>query len=173
MPEYEIQRWDAVIPKGNDLPYPAIYIKPDKAFLDYAKANNYMFLLTISGTGLQYDNKSIVGMFDSSGYYPNYRPNFFNDTGLYVITILTNWIGYPQTNGKVLIQGVEGPDKITAPAPQPFTAPKPLPWDWYEMYNNAPNHLSSGQISCLLVGILVIFSVLALISCKKHSKSSK
>ncbi|MBS0628345.1 MAG: hypothetical protein JSS09_09050, partial [Verrucomicrobia bacterium] len=81
MPQYDIQRWDAVIPKGNDLPYPMIYIKPDEELLQRAKSNDYLFLLTVSGTDLQYDNNPVIGMLSSSAYFPNERTNFFNETG--------------------------------------------------------------------------------------------
>jgi len=173
MPEYEIQRWDAVIPKGNTLPYPMIYIKPDKKFEDYAKQNSYMVLIQISGTDMAYDTSPVVGMIENSGYFPTYKPNFFNDTGMYVITLLTNWIGYPKTNGKVLLQGLEGPDKVTAVPPPPFVAPKPLPWNWnIEGYDEPVNKLTSTQIAWILVGVFIVFCVLLAISFKmKHIRS--
>jgi hypothetical protein len=34
-----------------------VYIKPDKNFLNYATENKFMFLLSISDTGMDYDKR--------------------------------------------------------------------------------------------------------------------
>lgn len=166
MLEHEIMRWDAVIPKDNTLPYPMVYIKPDKNFLDYARANKYMFLLNISDTGMDYDKMPVVGMVDSSGYFPNFRPNFFNETGYYVVVLFTNWIGYPEKNGKIKLQGVE------TPKPQQLEIPKPMFPEYYETEtqkkeNDTCGKLNSSQIGWLLTSILVVFCVLLAISFRK------
>ena len=85
MPSYNIERWDSVIPPGHTQPLPMIYIKPDEEFIALAKDNNYNVILTISNTGKLYDTKPIPGVIDSSGYFPDFRPNFFNDKKLMVI----------------------------------------------------------------------------------------
>jgi hypothetical protein len=168
MPEYKIMRWDAVIPKNNTLPYPMIYIKPDKDFQDYARENKYMFLLNISGTGMDYDKMPVVGMVDSSAFFPDYRPYFFNETGYYVIVLFANWAGYPENNGNVKIQGVKGPDNIN-PKPVQFEVPKPMEPEFYvaPVTENNCSKLTSTQIGWMLTAILIVFGVLLVISFRK------
>jgi hypothetical protein len=43
------------------------------------------------------------GVIDSSAFYPNYRPYFYNQTFDLVITLITDWRGYPHLNGKANI----------------------------------------------------------------------
>lgn len=168
MPEYQIMRWDAVIPKNNTLPYPMIYIKPDKNFEDYARENKYMFLVSISGTGMDYDRIPVVGMSDSSGFFPDYRPYFFNETGYYVIILFANWAGYPDNNGTVKIQGMKGPDKVT-PKTIPFEVPKPIDPEFYVAPPAEKNcgKLTSTQLGILLTAIVIVFGVLLVISFRK------
>ena len=131
MPEYEIERWDPVLTNNNNEPFPMVYIKPSPDFLNYMIENNYLFLLTLSDTESQYDEKQVLGMSDMSAFYPNYRPNFFNDTGYYTITLFCNWIGYPPKNGKIRVQGLKGPDAVV-PQTVPYKAPHPLPVEYYK-----------------------------------------
>jgi len=169
MPEYEIMRWDSVIPKNNTLPYPMVYIKPDKSFLEYARENKYMFLLNITGTGMDYDKMPVVGMVDSSGYFPDYRPNFFNDTGYFVVIIFTNWLGYPEKNGKITLQGMKGPDSVDLSKPRQVEIPQPM----FPEYYTAPapvgecNKLNSSQVGWMLTALMVVFGVLLAISFRK------
>jgi hypothetical protein len=163
MSEYEIMRWDAVIPKDNTLPYPMIYIKPDKKFLDYVEESKNIFSLDISDTGMEYDKMPVTGMVDSSGYFPTFRPNFFNETGYYVIVLFTNWIGYPEKNGKIKIQNIikKSEEKPIIPEPTfPEYYEEPLPPKKCEK-------LSSFQIGLILISILLIFGVLLGISLRK------
>jgi len=172
MPEYEIMRWDAVIPKNNTLPYPMVYIKPDKNFLNYITENKYMFLLNITGTGMDYDKTPVIGMADMSAYFPNYRPNFFNETGYFIIVLFTNWIGYPQNNGKIKIQGMKGPDSII---PVKVVIPKPLFPENYtspdpeQSNDNKCGKMSSSQIGWMLTALIIVFVVLLSISFRKKS----
>lgn len=157
MPEYEIVRWDAVIPPQNTFPYPMVYIKPDENFLQYAKENQYLFSLQVSGTNSNYDARPVVGMVDSSGFYPNYRPNFFNETGTYVIVLFTNWIGYPPNNGKIQLRGITGPDKIEI-RPPTFSVPQPMEFFQSEKPKNKDEcRLTSAQLSLVLIVIFLIF----------------
>ena len=78
------------------------YIKPDLKLLELfnrAPLNNV--LLQISGTNSVYDNKKIFGVIDKSSDVPNCRQNFFNCTGLYVITMDSTWMGYPKKLGTI------------------------------------------------------------------------
>jgi hypothetical protein len=117
---YPIESWN---PIGNNIVIQAgISIKPDMEFLKVASNNNkWKVSCKISGTHSEYDGCTYVGTVNSSGNYPNCRPNFFAQTGLYIITLceydknsinrnklyLSNtayWSGYPQiSNGKVEI----------------------------------------------------------------------
>lgn len=173
MPQYEIKRWDPVLPEGNDHPMPMIYIKPDEKFLEYAKENNYMVVVTVNDSGTIYDGKSMGGIIDSSGYFPNFRPNFFNEKGYLTITMFAHWYGYPVNRnnlGNVSIRGLKGEDKIEL-KPQPYKVPKPV----QEMYedvgkedkNNKCTNLSGKQLGWVMTGILIMFCVLLVISVKK------
>jgi len=171
MLEYEIKSWNSVIPKDNTFPYPMIYIKPDKKFSDYAKENDYTVMITVSGTGSQYDNQKTIAIIDSSGYFPDYRPHFFNKTGFLVLTLMCGWLGYPPTNGKVLIQGLKGEDAVTL-IEKPFVAPKPIEWytpEVEENCNDCGNRLNPTQISILCIGFLVVFGVLVVNGMKKKA----
>lgn len=167
MPEYEIVRWDPVIPKDNTFPYPMVYIKPDKNFVDYAKENKFMFLLNITGTGMDYDKAPIIGMVDSSAFYPNFRPYFYNKTGYFVVTLFTNWIGYPLTNGKIKIQGTKGPDNIGNPTPPPFMVPQPM--DFYqEFYQDTSPDCKLNKTQLILISILLIIMFIILFMFTKN-----
>lgn len=92
MTVYKIERFDVAIFGDSLQKVPIIYIKPD---LDILKFSNYLVECEINGTGKEYDDKNIVGVINSSEDVPLKRPNFFKKTGLYVITLLCNWYGYP------------------------------------------------------------------------------
>ena len=77
MQKYEIETWHSVILNGNTIPYPMIYINYDQKLIDYAKENDYRLFVTIQDTNSLYDNKLFLAIIDHSGYFPNYRPNFF------------------------------------------------------------------------------------------------
>jgi hypothetical protein len=113
MSEYKIERWDGVMFSNSITKYPMIYIKPDITFLEFIKENNYTVLCEIKGTNKNYDNRVIPGIVDKSSNTPNCRPNFYEKTGLYVITLQTQWDGYPYINslGTVIFKGLNG--KVT------------------------------------------------------------
>lgn len=180
MPKYAIERWDPVLPGNANFPLPMISIKPDRAFIQYAKENNYTVLVHISGTGLDYDNKAITGVIDSSGYFPNYRPNFYNAAGLFTVTLIANWLGYPGTNGQIEVQGLVGPDAVEIKPPPPFRAPVPI--EWYDKeaapatisppatttIKTTPTvELSKGQIAGLVGVIAIVLAITIGISWRK------
>jgi hypothetical protein len=99
---YKIQSWIPVMSGSNIIQYPAIYIQPDIPFLEFAKNNEFRVACKISGTNTVHDNNTYIGYINQSGNFPNYRPNFFAQTGLYIVTLDTNWEGYPiESNGTV------------------------------------------------------------------------
>ncbi len=98
---YQIKRWDPVM-SGNSLnQHPAIYIEPDTAFLEFAMNNQFSLTCTISGTNSIYELTPLRGVVNQSGFVPNCRPNFFSQTGLYIITLDSDWHGYPAELGQV------------------------------------------------------------------------
>jgi hypothetical protein len=106
MTEYKIERWDVLL--VNDHRVPAIYIKPDLDFLNLAKKNNNYLTSVINGTKLSYDGQQITGVVNQSGSYPNCRPNFFKEEGLYIFTLNSSWLGYPAPDslGTVKFSGI-------------------------------------------------------------------
>jgi hypothetical protein len=96
--KYDIMRWDVVMFKNSVTQNPMIYIKPDEAFLEFARLNNYTVMVQIKGTGTIYDDKLIAGIVNESSNVPNCRPNFFDKTGYYVITLYSDWYGYPESD---------------------------------------------------------------------------
>ena len=106
---YSIKRWDPLI-FGNDLaPYPSVYVEPDTEFLDFVRANQSTIMCTISGTGTVYDGKLFRGLVYKSSNIPGCRANFYSETGLYIISLVGFWFGYPPPTklGKVHLLGVK------------------------------------------------------------------
>jgi len=132
---YKIYRWDAVMRSKNSRPYPMIYIKPDLHFIEFIKNNNYRILVKISDTNTIYDGKTFWGTVDISSGTPNCRPNFFNQTGFYVITLDSFWYGYTEVGkeGSVTIENIikntpePTPELIQEPVPEPTPEPIPEP----------------------------------------------
>ena len=92
--EYKILRMDAILTGNSITLVPIIYIQPDIAFIEYIKLNNFMIMCQIQGTCTIYDNKLIAGIVNKSSEVPNCRPNFFEETGSYIITLMAPWNGY-------------------------------------------------------------------------------
>jgi hypothetical protein len=94
MTEYTIERFDAILNKGtSNTKFPAIYIKPDAEFLEFAKKNNYLIGCKIKNSGTVYDDKVLSGILNNKLLD---RPNFLNQSGLCVIMLLVKWKGYPE-----------------------------------------------------------------------------
>ena len=159
MSEYEIKRWDVVSFGPSITKVPMIYIKPDPAFLEFVRENNYAVMCDIQGTGMIYDGKPIPGVVYKSSEIPNCRPNYFAQTGDYVITLLGTWNGYPSPDrlGKVIIKGLKGAiseDQIVSPAEA----------------QKAMRALKSGKkikpvpVALAIAGVLLILLVLFLIA---------
>jgi hypothetical protein len=95
MTNYSIKRWDVVMFNNSITKVPMIYIKPDIAFLKFVRENSFAVMVTVNGTGTIYDGKQIPGVVDKSCYVPNCRPNYFEKTGYYIVTLYADWYGYP------------------------------------------------------------------------------
>jgi hypothetical protein len=98
---YNILSWDPI--HTTDGIFAMIYLKPDLKLLDLF--NNSPFnnvLLQVKGTGKNlYDGRVVFGKLDKSSDVPSGRQNFFNSSGLYVITLDSKWYGYPLSNGTI------------------------------------------------------------------------
>lgn len=159
MPTYNLERWDSVIPIGKNYAYPMVYFKPDDEFLSYAEKNNFLIKCTISGTSSSYDTNSVLGVIDQSGNFPNNRPNFFKDTNYYVITLLTDWVGYPPSNGSIFIQGQTGENSIKQDLKQTrYESPSPIPWEMYEK-RDSNDSFSNDQLKLIGFLIFIIFCI--------------
>lgn len=169
MSNYNIKRWDPVTGDGEDIK-PMIYIEPDITFLEFIKANNFNILCEISGTDTCYDGQMIVGIVNKSSNMPNCRPNFYNKSGLYVITLETTWVDYPKFEklGTVKFYGLK----------EPMNNGKNLNYENYpnslnnipkETLDNKKNNLKEETeekdiiISYLMLIILVIIAILMFI----------
>jgi len=174
MAKYKIHRWDPVTFGNNVNPFPTIYIKPDKTFLDFAKENKYTVIVRIEDTGTIYDGEAMVGIVDSSNDMPNCRPNFFNETGLYTISLYARWYEYPLPDklGTAVITGLKGKYKAPPVHLPPFKPPVPV-WEYYDGEDNCAGNLSNMQTGGILVVMLVLVGVLIWISVsgKKGNKS--
>jgi hypothetical protein len=107
MTEYNIERFDVAIFGNSITKVPLIYIKPDLELLEFAIKNHNVVECEINNTGTIYDGKKIPGVIYTSSNIPSRRPNFFKDTGFYVVSLWSNWYGYPDhgSNGKIKFAG--------------------------------------------------------------------
>jgi hypothetical protein len=149
-----------------------IYIKPDKTFLEFAKENNYTVFVRIEDTGTIYDGKAMVGIVNKSAYVPNLRPNFYNETGLYVVTLAAQWREYPTKNlGNAIFMGLKGknsllpikipPSKPLIPAQEMYEHPK-------DKKHKKCKNLTTAQVGWILTGFVVVFGVLLWVSVSKR-----
>ena len=107
--QYKILRWDAIIQGNSITQFPIIYISPDIPLLEYLKANDFMVMVRIQGTGTIYDNKFIAGVVNKSCDVPNCRPNFWEETGSYIVQLMCVFNGYPSCDslGSVSFKGLD------------------------------------------------------------------
>lgn len=101
--DFEIKRWDAVISAENSAPKPLVYIEPTFDFLNFIKRSDNFVKVAISKTGSEYDDKVYYALVDKSAFLPSCRPNFYNKTGWYTLTLNCFWNGYPMNNGIISI----------------------------------------------------------------------
>ena len=166
MPSYKIERWDSVVSDGNIYANPMLYFKPDSYFREYVKKNGYKVDINISSTGL-YD-KITTGIVDSSDLFPNNRPNFYNATGYWVITVMTEWLGYPLQLGSFSIGSAN--DKMIEPELRSLRdqIPKPITLDQqqaldnlWEYYSDSNDKKLSPKMLILVLSVIVLGMVIA------------
>lgn len=170
MAKYTIHRWDPIVYGNNIHPFPTIYIKPDKDFIDFVNKNNSNVIVKINGTDTIYDGKKMVGVVKASSSKPTCMPNYFNQTGFYTISLYAQWHGYPQNDklGVATITGMKGKYKEpNIPQSSPISSSTP--------FNNTAtccsNNMNTTQIISIMTGILVIFGVLLWIAISTTKKS--
>ena len=90
----------------------SVYIKPTLELLSFLNRNsgngNRTVMVRISGTNHAiYDGAPFLAIVDKSSDAQNCRQNFFNSTGLYIITLSTGWFGYPDKLGNItFLEGI-------------------------------------------------------------------
>jgi hypothetical protein len=169
MPEYEIKRWDAVIEKNNTIPFPMVYIKPDQQFENDCQKNNNIFVVKISETDSEYDKIPVTAFAKSSKYFPQFRPNFYDQTGYYAIVLHGGWLGYPDKNGKISLLGssdIINEEPVKENFQDNLVKSTNLVEPKTECKNN--NKMNYVQLNWILILILIVFCVLFVISIKKN-----
>lgn len=104
--KYKIYRWDVVLFGNGNVHTPIIYIKPDKNLLEFAEKNKNELLVELNIPGTMYNKNTVNGFLAKSSDIPNFRKNFFEKTGLYVIVLKSPWYGYPDYLGDIEISGL-------------------------------------------------------------------
>lgn len=97
----EIVSWNPINTECSRLKA-SVYIKPTLDILKFfQRSPMYRAVVKIGGTDSCYDDHNTFAIINKSSDAPNCRQNFFNSTGLYVITLEAEWVGYPLKNGYV------------------------------------------------------------------------
>jgi hypothetical protein len=114
MTSYNIERWD-VVQYGTNYYFPIIYFKPDEDLIRFFKANNNSIIANITDSKSVYDNKQIAGVINTlNDNIPTPRPNLFEKTGYYVMTLYCEWLGYPMYGslGRITFSGFNSVEKV-------------------------------------------------------------
>jgi len=106
MNQYQIIRWDVI--KNDYTKTPVIYIKPDSKLLEFAASNSNAVMIKVSGTGTEYDGNEIPATLDKSNAISHNECDYFERTGNYILTLHSNWYGYPHPKklGTLLVVGM-------------------------------------------------------------------
>jgi hypothetical protein len=155
---YRIFRWDPVINGTNSNNYvPMIYIKPDKQFLELIKNNN-IIEAKISGTQMLYDLHTVSATAAPSSTTPNQRPNFFLKYGYYVITLDSNWYGYPTDSlGHVKFYNIPNINVKSNISENDIEIPKSEIMLSKNMYPVLLGSLISGNILLILLLVILVY----------------
>lgn len=114
---YKIERMDVIL--QNNKKYPIIYIKPDIKFLELINENSFAVMVQLYDTGV-YDCCWIPATVSRSCNVPSCRPNYYEKTGYYILTLFCSWNGYPYNLGTVKIMGLEEVKRCGTPQPYNF-----------------------------------------------------
>lgn len=100
----KIISWNPINTRTSAL-HSSVYIKPTLEILEFFnRSPNKKSVVRITETGSCYDNQNMFATIDKSADVPNKRDNFFDSTGMYVITLNTLWYGFPLKNGYIEFQ---------------------------------------------------------------------
>jgi hypothetical protein len=105
MTELNIVTWNPITDTYGNV-VASFYIKPTIALLDFLNRQydngNRPLVVIVDGTNHPiYDNMPFLATVDASSDVPNLRQNFYQSTGLYVVTLAVSWHGYPPQQGRV------------------------------------------------------------------------
>lgn len=124
-----ILQWNPINTEHGEIKT-SIYIKPTLSLLEFANRNasngNRTFMIQIEGTGHPvYDGVSTLAILDKTSDVPECRQNFYNATGMYLMTLNLAWFGYPNKNGSVTFyEGIlSGKESAPSLPPQPTLKP--------------------------------------------------
>jgi hypothetical protein len=113
----DIVTWNPITDEYGNI-VASFYIKPTIALLDflnrqYGNGNRAVMVQITDTQNPIYDGKPLLAIVDKSSDCVNGRQNFYDSTGLYVVTISVKWFGYPPKSGKVIFkEGIlNGTDK--------------------------------------------------------------
>ena len=107
----KIVKWNPINDEYGEV-RASVFIKPTLELLEFSNRNvsngNRTMMVRLSGTGNAiYDGAPFLAILDKTSDAPNCRQNFFNTTGLYVLTLSVRWFGYPENLGEVIfLEGV-------------------------------------------------------------------
>jgi hypothetical protein len=117
MDPIDIVTWNPITDEYGNI-VASFYIKPTIALLDflnrqYGNGNRAVMVQITETQNPIYDGKPLLAIVDKSSDCVNGRQNFYDATGLYVVTISVKWFGYPPKSGKVIFkEGIlDGTDK--------------------------------------------------------------
>ena len=168
MAKYKIVRWDPMVFGNNVNPFPVIYIKPDKEFVEFSVENKNTVIVRIDGTDTIYDGQAMIGVVNPSGDFPpsSCRPNFFEKTELFTIALYARWYEYPscpEKFGTATITGLKGKYKAPPVHVPPFKPPVPIQ-EFYTSQTPSCKNLSGWQVGGIITAFIVLFGVLLYIS---------
>lgn len=101
---YDIKRWDAIQTRSNGFTknQPALYILDEYNTLTENDFQNPL-LIKIKNSDPKYNEIFLYANLQPSEYTGGYRPNYQQDTRLFVIVPFIMWNGYPDQLGQVEI----------------------------------------------------------------------
>lgn len=183
MATYEIKNWNPVLLNTSPHPYPMLYISFDDKLKDYITHSDKV-RVKITDSGTVYDGKEFDAVLSNSAFFPDYRPNFHDDTGYVGVTVKALWVGYPSANhgqGKVTILNIPKEDYgvIYGGGGHPIGGHM-MSKDRKEDYTDEKivenyacgscSGMKNSQIGWVLVGLLVIFLALLLLDYSQRKK---
>ena len=170
MNKYKICRWDPITLGDGLVPMPMIYFKPDSTLLQFAKENNDVLLVVISGSNSIYDGQKIPAILSKSRDVPNYRPNYFEKTNSYVLVLNTIWNGFPSQSsmGEFTVYGLKStPNSTPTSVPGITSVSLHTPQNGYTDHGKTDSDgMDQNQIIGAISGLLGIFIVLFIVSRK-------